>query len=336
VGQRVIRPILTHWRHFVFGALLVISGCKKTSVPSEPKEANEVKEAAEPGAQCRGPVPPIAPREHAGLVWPKSGFVTLTVHGTFSNQAPDSQNWMSPPPTQRRPPPLDVKPAWLDALSCAFTPSLHASLSAAGLRTNRTAADGQFGVDVYVGGSDEVGGHHGGLTIRMEATSGAKPRDVVRGTSRVELPTSGDDAPAALATALDKAIRDAFADLHRTLDDDAKKPVAEMTLVFETDNLTADQRTEIDGLARCAIGLGTSLDSEKIADGKWRVRYRLKKWEPNETEEQYVEKFASWLGEICDHGKCRCSTWRSKLDGMTSERRVDVAQKTVFVRLRHR
>jgi hypothetical protein len=333
-----MKPILTQWRRFAACVVFVtlLAGCRKSSVRDETSyPPTRDKEGKDPAAQCRGKVPDVAPRARAHVTWPGPGRIELTVRGSFSTSAPDGQNWMNAPPDQKRPPPLEVTPEWIDALDCAFTPTLKRAIEAGGPQ-----GDGEtFSLKVDIAGSDEVGGHYGGLTIRMEATSSRRPKDIVVGTSRVEAPRTGTDAVAVLAPLLDKALGDAAASLQKSIDESEKKPVRELTLVFETDNLSSEQRAYVDTtLVRCAVELGSSLAYDKIAGDalRYRVRYRLKKYEPDETEDQYVEKFASWLGEICDHGKCRCSTWRGPLDGMTSERRADVANKTVFVRLRRR
>ena len=123
------------------------------------------------------------------------------------------------------------------------------------------------------------------------------------------------------------------------LDDGTRKPVGELTLAFATDGLTNAQRAVIDRtLAACAVDLGSSLSFERQGEVggmlRYRVRYRLQKFEANETESDYINHYASWLGEICDHGQCRCSTWRGPLDGYTSERAVDLPAKQIVVRFR--
>src|SRR5262249_107083 len=156
-----------------------LAGCRKSSVRDETSYPIEGKD---PAAQCRGKVPDVAPRARAPLAWPGPGRIELTVRGSFSTSAPAGQNWISAPPAHERPPPLEVPPAWIDALDCAFAPTLKRAIEAGGPQ-----GDGEtFFLKVEVAGSDEVGGHYGGLTIRMEVTSSRRPKDIVVGMSRVE------------------------------------------------------------------------------------------------------------------------------------------------------
>lgn len=329
--------------------LVAASACRRA--PPAERESPAIGPAADqstPAARCRGAVPKSAsvPRE---LAWPRRAAITLTTDGGFTADAPDAQNWMNAPPDQKRPPPLAVDAAWLGALDCALEPALRAAAGGAKLEVRAAGAaaapltsgddDQLFDVRVHVGGSDDVGGHYGGLTVRVDVASLQRPRDFASGHARFEAPRAPSGAAVdALGPLLSKALAAAFDDLHRHLGEDAKKPAAELTLVVPTEGLPPAARAAAEALVPCAVGLGASLGHEKLpsADGalRYRVRYRLQKDDPAETEAGYLTKYAGWLGDVCAHGKCRCSTWRTGLDGYTSERHVDPAKKEIVLRFR--
>jgi hypothetical protein len=63
------------------------------------------------------------------------------------------------------------------------------------------------------------------------------------------------------------------------------------------------------------------------------VEYRLRRFEPNETEADFLRAYAGTLSfEIGAHGKNRCSLFGTPLQGLESHVAHDEESRTVTVR----
>jgi hypothetical protein len=302
---------------------------------------------------------PAARDNSSDGLWPHPSACKLHVEakGNFDDGVADLANYINAPPFARHPSgSLGFSPEVLTALNAQRDAVFEQVLKSLHLSFSRNDADlkawdksaepmleGQndryFDLRVEIAGATELGGRHAGNEMRFSLRSLHRANDIV-GEASVTVPVSktADTALDGLRAAIVQGVTGAFTSLRSHLDDEKNRPRATMTLVVALDGLSTVQRDwAARGVARCAVDLLSPLMVSVGPANEHEVRvmatYRLKAFDPDETEADRLQAFVGTLAlETGSHGKCRCSSWQTPLQGWVSHVDLDLAHKTVTLR----
>lgn len=188
--------------------------------------------------------------------------------------------------------------------------------------------DKDFKIDVQIDGGNDVGGSYGGFDIRLRLESLHRSADIIYGEAKETVPIADSEEGILknLEQTYQRVVKKAFEDLKGRLDGEKKMPRARLRLVLNTEGLNPKQSAYVtEALFPCLYDLGSSLFSQRHVMSEphlmhlnlFDIEYRLKKFDPSETQEAYLRKYAEQIRfETGAHGKHRCSSWRTPLEGL--------------------
>ena len=322
-------------------------GCvSKPADPPAPAPApREVK--AEPAAPPPRPKAPPAPFP---VDMTRSTFKVQT-HGSFSTRPSWDVNLINAPVTahQNRPPPLKVDAAVLNRLNnqqwlvtskilkrrkmtiIAGEPVITALTGPTG--------DRHFALNIAFGPNNGTGGHASGMTFDVVLTSRHRDARKYRAVSRqtIEARQAGP-AVAELERKLDQALGEVFTRFQEALAAGAearRRPQPFFILAVKLGNLDKKQQDHArDSVLPCLFKQGwtTTVTGRKSPQGmlRYAVHYEVK---DNRSASKITEGIAlSFAAVASNHGKSRCSLWRSPLEGYETRAEARPAGKQITLR----
>ncbi len=193
--------------------------------------------------------------------------------------------------------------------------------------------DQHLHLHLQIGGFTEIGGQHDGLSLRLKLSNPDR-NEPIWGTSSRTLPPvqEPEEALKLLEQAFQAALLESMAHFQIALKAEREAPRAQVELLFALEGLNSAQRKfVINSLLHCLYNLGAQARGLRKLSAlgeqqSYELEYRLD--EGGELK-QLEGLLAQMKGAIGDHGKRRCSLWRSPMEGHRALFSLDRQKKQI-------
>jgi hypothetical protein len=277
----------------------------------------------------------------------------LLVSGEFNARSPWDVNLVNAPVGDfaLRPPDLDISKETLALLNDQVRPMLVGLLGSLGFRISNKEfdhrtwrrlavpmendSDRYFALNLLIDGENGLGGHYGGLDLRLKLSSFHRnPRLVYSlGFETLKPGADTDETLHNLRNTLLDLIEETVADWKHVLADEQKRPRKSFLLTLDVGGLKKKQRKFLEEqLLDCMHEQIDGFDYLKPTGRKhvYRVHYRISGSEsPGDFVKRYEEAVVMSVGT---HGKYPCSLWRSEMENFKPVVRADSSREEVTIR----
>ncbi|NUM80837.1 hypothetical protein HUU42_08535 [bacterium] len=282
----------------------------------------------------------------------------VSVQGHFNARSAWDVNLVNAPIMTygNRPKDMDIAKEILDALNDEFHPVLQRVLHGFGMKRishkesdfkkwkkkaepiDDGEGDRYFQIDVRVNGDNGLGGHYGGLDLRVTFKSLHRNPDLVYGFAfeALTIGAAADETLSNLETLLVQLVHDAVLDWRRAVKEEKRRPRKFLFLKFDTENLDDHQGAYVhQKLLDCLFyqGRSSSYIGNDREEETYRIYYQLKQNDPDETENDFIDWYADvLLFAMGSHGKFPCSLRNTPLEDYQPAISKNYDTKTITVR----